>query len=106
MNDESASLSELRVAELAFDFPLIRVLVEKMNFQVRLNLKSRTAVQFGANKRSLFTLLMPILDVVLKLSVSFESVLANLADKVAAVRLVMNFILPDRVELLLAQMTH
>lgn len=82
------------------------MLVEKVNFQVRLYLKSRTAVRFGANKWSLLAFLMPILEVVLKLSLGFESMLANLADEVAAVRLVMHLILANRVKFLLAQMTH
>lgn len=106
MNDESTSLPELCIAELAFDFPFIRVLVKKVNFKVCLYLKSGTAFKLGANKRSLLALLVAILDVILKLSLGFESVLANLADEIAAMGLVMHLILANRVELLLAQMTH
>lgn len=74
------------------------MLVQLMASQMLRSLKPGSAIRFRAQKRSIFTLFMQLVDVHLKLRVCFESQFAQLADKVAAVSLHMNRIIASCVE--------
>lgn len=101
MRVEFTSEVEFQVAIFARDFTTIGMLVLLMTFQMGKNFEPGAAVLLSAHEQSLLALLV-CFQMLAQLVFSLESLLTDFADVRASVSFVMDSVLADRREFLLA----